>query len=315
MVIIGIESSCDETAVALVEEGKRVLSSEVASQQDIFALYGGVVPELASRQHLEVIVPLFRLSLQRSGTSLLSVNAVAATVKPGLSGSLLIGENFGRAVAQALEVPFLPVDHLEAHLAVNFLSGLPHFPALGLVISGGHSSLFFITGPNQFEILGDTRDDAAGEAFDKVARLLSLPYPGGPPLERLAASAKEKIHFPVPFVRHSYDFSFSGLKTAVAYYLKENPGADKASVAAGFQEAVAQALVRKLDYAFRQKKVKTVLTGGGVMANKYLREKLAGWAEARGVNLKVPEASLSLDNGVMVAVRGYYLLSKNWASN
>jgi len=310
MIILGIESSCDETAVALVADGSKVLSSEVAGQADIHSLYGGVVPELASRQHLKVIVPLFKRCLKKSGIPISKVDAVAATIAPGLSGSLLVGDNFGRAVALTLEVPFLPVNHIEAHLAVNFLYRLPEFPALGLVVSGGHSSLFLISGPNDFQILGETRDDAAGETFDKVARVLGLPYPGGPPLEKLAAAAESAIRFPLPGVKNSYDFSFSGLKTAVIYYLKEHPEVDRAGVAAGFQNSVAEGLVRKLDYACSRHKVNSILTGGGVLANNFLRSKLKTWAENKGMELRIPSISFSLDNAVMVAVRAFHLLQK-----
>ena len=314
MLILGIESSCDETAIALVADGNKVLASEVASQEDIHSLYGGVVPELASRRHLEVIVPLFRLCLKKAGfenpllgkPDLSAISAVAATTKPGLSGSLLIGENFGRAIASALEVPFFPVDHLEAHLSANFLPEMPPFPALGLVVSGGHSSLFLVTGPNGFEVLGETRDDAAGEAFDKVARLLSLPYPGGPQIENLAEESKSPVRFPLPGVRNSYDFSFSGLKTAVAYYLKGTPDAEKAEVAAGFQQSVAEGLVRKLDYAYRREPVRSVLTGGGVLANNFIRNRLKVWAKENQVELRIPPIALSLDNAVMVSLRAFW---------
>ena len=310
MIILGIESSCDETAVALVADGCKILSSEVAGQEDIHSLYGGVVPELASRQHLEVIVPLFKRCLQKAGIAISEINAVAATTAPGLSGSLLVGDNFGRAVALALEVPFLPVNHIEAHLAANFFPRLPEFPALGLVVSGGHSSLFLLSGPNNFQILGETRDDAAGETFDKVARVLGLPYPGGPPLERLAVTAESAIRFPLPGVRNSYDFSFSGLKTAVIYYLKEHPEADRAAVAAGFQNSVAKGLIQKLDYACTRHQVRSILTGGGVLANNFLRSKLKNWAEEKGMKLRIPSTSFSLDNAAMVAVRGFYLRQK-----
>ncbi|MFH2067871.1 MAG: tRNA (adenosine(37)-N6)-threonylcarbamoyltransferase complex transferase subunit TsaD [Candidatus Omnitrophota bacterium] len=308
MIILGIESSCDETAAALVADGTKILSSEVASQEDIHSLYGGVVPELASRQHLEVIVPIFKRCLQKAGIKISAVNAVAATTAPGLSGSLLVGDNFGRAVALALEVPFVPVNHLEAHLAANFFPQLPEFPALGLVVSGGHSSLFLLSGPNDFQVLGETRDDAAGETFDKIARVLSLCYPGGPPLERLAATAESAIRFPLPGVKNSYDFSFSGLKTAVVYYLKEHPEADKAAVAAGFQNSVVEGLIRKLEYARNRHKVRSILTGGGVLANNFLRSKLKIWAEEKGIGLRIPSVAFSLDNAGMVAVRAFYLL-------
>ena len=306
MVILGIESSCDETAVALVADGKRVLSAEVASQTDIHSLYGGVVPELASRRHLEVIEPLFRLCLKNADLEIAGIDAVAATTAPGLSGALLVGENFGRAFAAGRGIPFLAVNHLEAHLSANFLPELPDFPALGLVVSGGHSSLFLVAGPNRFELLGETRDDAAGESFDKVARLLSLPYPGGPPLEKLAAEAKKPVRFPLPGVRNSYDFSFSGLKTAVAYYRKDNPDSSRADVAAGFQTAVAEGLARKLDYVCRRQRVRSVLTGGGVLANGFIRSRLQEWAGKNRVKLFVPPVELALDNAVMVAVRGFY---------
>ncbi len=306
MLVLGIESSCDETAVALVADGRRVLAAEVASQEEVHARYGGVVPELASRRHLESILPLYLLCLEKSGRAATAIDLVAATVRPGLSGSLLVGEAFGRALAAGLEKPFLGIDHLEAHLSASFPEGLPDFPALGLVVSGGHSSLFLVNAPDDFRLLGQTRDDAAGEVFDKIARVLDLPYPGGPPLERLALQARKPVRFPKPGVRNSLDFSFSGLKTAVIYYLQEHPEAGAADVAAGFQAAVAEGLINKLDYALGRFPVKSVLTGGGVLANRFLRARLEAWAQGRGLRLYVPGIERSLDNAVMVAVRAFY---------
>ncbi|HNQ35018.1 MAG TPA: tRNA (adenosine(37)-N6)-threonylcarbamoyltransferase complex transferase subunit TsaD [bacterium] len=306
MLVLGIESSCDETAVALVADGRRILASEVASQAELHLPYGGVVPELASRRHLESLLPLYRLCLEKSGQPAAAIDLVAATVRPGLSGSLLVGESFGRALAAGLERPFLGIDHLEAHLSAGFPDGLPEFPALGLVVSGGHSSIFLVEDPDTFRLLGQTRDDAAGEVFDKVARVMDLPYPGGPPIERLALQARHPVRFPKPGVRNSLDFSFSGLKTAVIYYRQGHPEAAAADVAAGFQAAVAEGIAGKLDYALSRFPVKSVLTGGGVLANRFLRSRLETWAQGRGVRLYVPPIERSLDNAVMVAVRAFY---------
>lgn len=307
MIILGIESSCDETAVALLDGGRRVAAARVAGQEDIHSLYGGVVPELASRRHLEVIVPLCERCFAEAGLAPAALGAVAASTRPGLSGALMVGEAFARAAAGALGIPFIAIDHLEAHLAVNFLGAAPALPALGLVVSGGHSSLYLVSAPNRYRLLGETRDDAAGETFDKVARALGLPYPGGPPLEKLAAGAREPaVRFPPPGVRDSFDFSFSGLKTAVIYHLDREPAADRAAVAAGFQAAVAAGLTRNLAYAVNRHQVRSVIAGGGVLANNYLRGRLEKWAAGRNIALHVPVLAECLDNAVMVAVRAWF---------
>lgn len=307
MVILGIETSCDETAVALLRNRRETLASLVGRQEEIHAPYGGVVPELASRRHLEVISPLFEKCLARAGLEPADIDAVAASTRPGLSGSLIVGEGFGRALAGALEKPFIPVDHLEAHLAVNFLAEKePALPALGLVISGGHSSIYLVHAPDSYEVLGETRDDAAGETFDKVARSLGLPYPGGPPLEKLAAGAGEnRVRFPLPGVARSFDFSFSGLKTAVVYHVAKNPGADRAAVAAGFQDAVAAGVRRHLEYARFNTGARTLLTGGGVLANARLRAEISAWAKEKKVSLYLPPPVNALDNALMVAARAF----------
>ena len=317
MKILGVETSCDESAAAVVEDGRRILSNVIASQVSLHARYGGVVPEVASRRHLESLLPVIESALSESGCGWKDLEALAVTVGPGLSGSLLVGLNTAKAIAFARDLPLVAVSHLEAHIYANWLDAdgsdvpPPRFPLLALIVSGGHSDLLVMEDHGCYRLLGRTRDDAAGEAFDKVARLLGLGFPGGPAVERASTGVPVDRHLaqrlPRAVLRGVYDFSFSGLKTAVIYYLKEHPEADRAAVAAGFQNSVVEGLIRKLDYACNRHKVRSVLTGGGVLANNFLRTKLKIWAEEKGIELRIPSISFSLDNAVMVAVRGFYL--------
>ncbi len=314
MIVLGIESSCDETAAALVRDGDTILSSVVASQEEVHHRYGGVVPELASRRHMEAILPVMRAALAQAGLGLAEIDAVAATRGPGLIGSLLVGFSFAKALAFALRIPWVGVNHLEAHIHALFLdSNPPRFPFVALLASGGHTGLYFVSSHMSMELLGQTRDDAAGEAFDKVAKMLSLGYPGGAVIDRLAPQGdRDRIRFPRPFVdKDSCDFSFSGIKSAVGRYLREHPDSSPthvADIAAGFQEAVVEVLVYKLVRAARTTDCRRVALAGGVAANSRLRERLRQDAGAEGMDVHLPSARLCGDNAAMVAALGCRLV-------
>ena len=317
MRILAIESSCDETAAAVVEDGTRVLSSVVASQLETHGRYGGVVPELASRAHLEVLLPAIEESLRQAGAGFRDIDAVAATRGPGLIGALLVGLTAAKAMAFALDIPLLAVNHLEAHIYANFL----HFedlepPLVAFVVSGGHTLLVHMTEHRRYRLLGETLDDAAGEAYDKVARYLGLGYPGGAAIDRIARQGDPSaIAFPRAIMRDgSYNFSLSGLKTAVINYvrkLKENgqpvPTED---IAAGFEAAVVEVQVFKIVRAAQETAVKSVLLAGGVAANSYLREKLQEALDPMRVKLYYPPLQLCMDNAAMVAALGARMLSE-----
>lgn len=314
MIVLGVESSCDETAAALVRDGDTILSSVVASQEEVHHRYGGVVPELASRRHMEAILPVMRAALAQAGLGLAEIDAVAATRGPGLIGSLLVGFSFAKALAFALRIPWVGVNHLEAHIHALFLdSNPPRFPFVALLASGGHTGLYFVSSHMSMELLGQTRDDAAGEAFDKVAKMLSLGYPGGAVIDRLARQGdRDRIRFPRPFIeKDSCDFSFSGIKTAVGRYLREHPDSSPihvADIAAGFQEAVVEVLVYKLVRAARTQACRRVALAGGVAANSRLRERLRQDAGAEGMEVYLPSARLCGDNAAMVAALGCRLV-------
>lgn len=312
--ILGIDTSCDDTSASLIEvtDGKvDVVANIVSSQEEIHAKYGGIVPELASRRHIEMIWPVVEEAL--GGTSLGEVSAVSVCMGPGLIGSLLVGCSFAKALSFAQGLPLVAVNHLEGHILSAFLNGkIPEFPFISLVVSGGHTSLYRADGFGQYEELGRTRDDAAGEAFDKVSKLLGLGYPGGPLIDRLAKEGDPKaVAFPRAYLPGSMDFSFSGLKTAVMNHLrgllKENPDeALKKDIAASFQAAVVDVLVRKTEWAIKKESIKRLTVAGGVAANSALREKMASMAEERGVALMIPPVKYCTDNAAMVALAGYH---------
>ncbi|TMD61496.1 MAG: tRNA (adenosine(37)-N6)-threonylcarbamoyltransferase complex transferase subunit TsaD, partial [Chloroflexi bacterium] len=278
MKILAFETSCDETGVAVVEDGRTIRSNVLASQIATHAKTGGIVPEIAAREHLRAIDPLVEDALQTAGLALKDVDAVAATVGPGLAGCLLVGANYARGLALAAGLPFIGVNHLEAHVYANWLATSdppptePELPAVVLVVSGAHSDLVVMHHHREFELLGRTIDDAAGEAFDKVARLIGLSFPGGPEIER-AAKSGDPVAVPLPraWLADSYDFSFSGLKTAVLRYTRERPGYSVPDVAASFQKAVAEVLAEKTARAVAEFGGRSVLLGGGVAANGQLR--------------------------------------------
>jgi N6-L-threonylcarbamoyladenine synthase len=314
VIVLGVESSCDETAAALVRDGQRVLASVVASQEEVHHRYGGVVPELASRRHLEAVIPVVRETLSQAGLELAHIDAVAATQGPGLIGSLLVGFSFAKALAFARDLPWVGVNHLEGHIHALFLEDRPPpFPFVALLVSGGHTGLYWVRSFLSMERLGQTRDDAAGEAFDKVAKMLSLGYPGGEMIDRLAAQGDpSRIRFPRPYLeKDGWDFSFSGIKTAVARYLSEHADSYRshaADIVAGFQEAVVDVLVYKLIRSAQRRDCRRVALAGGVAANSRLRERLRQDAEAQDMEVYLPSPRLCGDNAAMVAAAGYHLL-------
>jgi len=306
--ILGIETSCDETAAALVEHGSRMISNVVASQIDIHARYGGVVPEVASRQHLLTIIPVIKEAM--AGANWQDIDGIAVTHGPGLAGSLLVGVNAAKAIALATGLSIVGVNHLEAHVYANWLEDYPPsggnggviFPCLCLIVSGGHSDLLLMKGHGEFERLGRTLDDAAGEAFDKAARILGLGYPGGPAIERAAASGTPSVPLPRAWLNRSHDFSFSGLKTAM-WHLAYKGGVSVADAAASFQLAVTDVLVAKTIEAARRAEVEQILLSGGVAANRTLTRRFL--AESQ-VPVLVPPPHLCTDNAAMVAACGYH---------
>ncbi|MFQ6066151.1 MAG: tRNA (adenosine(37)-N6)-threonylcarbamoyltransferase complex transferase subunit TsaD [bacterium] len=311
MLILGIETSCDETAAAVVEDGKRILSNVVASQVELHRKFWGIVPEIASRKHLEVIIPIIKESLSQARIKLKDLDAVAATYGPGLLGSLLVGLTAAKGLAYFLELPFIGINHLEAHLYANFLSYSEIIPPLtGLIISGGHTELVYLSRERKYEILGTTRDDAVGEAFDKVARILNLGYPGGPAIEKIAKKGNpQSVDLPLThFKNDTLDFSFSGIKTAVLYYVKDlekkKVSIPTADIAASFQLKVAQMLSQNLFKAAYLKKVRKIILGGGVSANLFLRSFLEK-EKPQGLEIFFPPLELCTDNAAMVAACAY----------
>jgi len=309
--ILGLETSCDETGVAVIENGCKVVSNHVASQVDIHAVFGGVVPEIASRQHTKIITQLVEAALRDAGDA---VDAIAATAGPGLMGSLLVGVNFGKALAYARGLPFVPVQHLEGHIFSAFLGdNPPAFPFLALLVSGGHTCLIWCREPHHYEVLGTTRDDAVGESFDKVARLLELPYPGGPSIQRTAETGDPKaFDFPRAMAHSdSLDFSYSGLKTAVLYTLRDE-GGKREDLAASFQDAAIDILMIKTQAAIARTHAERLVVAGGVAANALLRKRLA--AEIT-IPVWVPPLKYCVDNGAMIAAAAHSLLEHGRVGN
>ncbi len=313
MKILAIESSCDETAVAIVEDGRRVLCDCIASQVALHREYGGVVPEIASRKHMEAIYPLAEKALQDTGLSRGDIDAVAVTYAPGLIGALLVGVNFAKSAALALDVPLIPVHHIRGHIAANYIA-YPDLkpPFLCLVVSGGHTLLVDVKDYTSFEILGSTRDDAAGECFDKVARVLGMPYPGGAALDRMAVGGDGK-KYPMPHTKLSgnpLDMSFSGLKTAalntIHHAQQVGEELDIPSFCASFSHAVSDMLVPRVVEALRQTGNKHGAVAGGVAANSHIRKCLQAAAEEMGATLYLPPLNLCGDNGAMIGAQAYY---------
>ena len=320
--ILGIETSCDETAAAIVEDGKKIISNVVASQISIHQKYGGVVPEIASRKHVEFIIPVIDKALDESGKRITDLSAIAVTYGPGLIGSLLVGLSVAKAMAYAKNIPLIGVNHLEAHIYANFLEHNEIKPPfICLIVSGGHTSLVYIRHFGEYELLGQTKDDAAGEVLDKIAKFLNLGYPGGPIIEKLAKEGDpSSIQFPRPILNDkSYDFSFSGLKTAVIYYIKElkkeNKNIPVSDILASFQQAVTDVLVGKTIKAALKFKTKQIVLAGGVAANSSLRRQIKEKANLLSIKVFYPSISLCTDNAAMVASAGYYKFKENKKSS
>ncbi len=312
-VILGIETSCDETAASVVVNGRVVRSSVVSSQIDLHAKYGGVVPEIAGRAHVQLMVPVVAEALEQAGLDRTGkgLDAVAATVGPGLIGSLLVGVSAAKSLAMAWGVPFLGVNHLEAHLLSPFLEhgDAVQLPLVTLLVSGGHTLIVLMSTPTDYQVLGSTIDDAAGEAYDKVARFLGLPYPGGPEIDRLASSGLGRtdaaVRFPRGLWKEGYDFSFSGLKTAVVKQIKARPELSDADVAAAFQESVVDVLVEKTLRAARDHGARSIALGGGVAANSALRAAFDS-QRTTGMSVFLPPRSMCTDNAAMVAAAAWW---------
>ena len=328
MRILGIETSCDETCAAVVEDGRRVLSSVVATQVDIHRKYGGVVPEIASRAHLEALVPVVAEAMAQAGARPAEMDAVAVVHRPGLIGSLLLGVTAAKTLAWLHDVPLVGVNHVEAHIYAACLDRDEEpFPCVGLIVSGGHTSLYACEGPRAQTLLGATTDDAAGEAFDKVASILGLPYPGGPSIDCAAEGGSAKaVRFSRPWLaRDSFDFSFSGLKTAVLYHVRGRGAGAKtrpthlteqevADVAASFQECVVDVLVGKTVRAAEARGLDRIIVGGGVAANRRLRARMLEEAEARGLEVLLPPMRYCTDNAAMVAGLAYHYVEAGLTS-
>ena len=308
MRVLAIETSCDETAAAVVDDGRHVRSSVVASQVDLHARFGGVVPEVAGRAHLDLLGPVVEDALAAAGSSGAQLDVVAATIGPGLIGSLLVGVSAAKAYSLAWGKPFVGVNHMEGHLHAAFLED-PELalPAVVLLVSGGHTMLVLMTREGRYRLLGQTIDDAAGEAFDKVARFLGLGYPGGPAIDRVARDGDPgAIAFPRGLAHHGYDFSFSGLKTSVVNYVRKHPEAAVADVAASFQEAVVDVLVGKARRAAADVGARGICIGGGVAANSVLRERIEAACSADGLAAFVPSRAMCTDNAAMVAATAWH---------
>jgi N6-L-threonylcarbamoyladenine synthase len=304
MKILGIETSCDETAASVVEDGAKILSNEIASQVEIHARYGGIVPEVASRQHTLSIIPIIRAAMQKADVKWQELGAIAVTNGPGLAGSLLTGVNAAKAIALAQNLPLVGVNHLEGHMYANWLTGNElKFPLICLIVSGGHSDLVLMKGHGDYTLLGRTRDDAAGEAFDKAARLLGLGYPGGPVIQKAAETGQANIPLPKSWIKGTNDFSFSGIKSSLLRLVTENKDINKNDFAASFQAAVVDVLVTKTIDAAQEYNVRQILLAGGVAANKPLRETLTARSPFPVI---IPPFILCTDNAAMIAACGYF---------
>ena len=315
--LLAIETSCDETGAALFSEEGKLIKHLLYSQVAIHSPFGGIVPEIASRKQLEILMPLIQRLLKEVDISIRELKCVCATFGPGLIGSLLVGVSMAKALSFALKIPLIAVDHLQAHLFSIFLEKEIKFPYIGLLVSGGHTALFLVNSWEDYQLLGHTRDDAAGEAFDKVAKLLNLSYPGGPVISKLAEKGNRKaISFPRPLLEEdNFDFSFSGLKTAVFNYLRTNPDFKTEDVCASFEEAVCEVLIEKTLKAAEKFKIPRIVVVGGVASNKRLRKLFHKKAKTKGFEIYFPSPEFCTDNAAMVGIVGYYKWKKGlWDS-
>ncbi|MCM8801459.1 MAG: tRNA (adenosine(37)-N6)-threonylcarbamoyltransferase complex transferase subunit TsaD [Candidatus Omnitrophica bacterium] len=320
MYVLGIETSCDETSASIVKDGREVLSNIVSSSLGFYKRYGGIIPEIASRMQIETINAVSESALKEAKLRLRDIGLISVTCGPGLLGSLLVGISFAKALSLSLKLPLLGINHLYSHIYSSFLNKKNiDLPFIGLVVSGGHTSLFYVKDFDKIKLLGSTLDDACGEAFDKVAKILGLGYPGGPIIERLAKKGNpHKIKFSCSNTKNPLDFSFSGIKTAVLYYIQRRTLKDKnevADIAASFQQAVIEVLVKKSLLACRLKRLKRLVIGGGVVMNNRLRERFSEIAEKEGIKVLFPDKEFCTDNAAMVAGLGYYLFKKGKVSD
>lgn len=319
MIILGIETSCDETAVALIREDRIILSDLLSSQIDLHRKYGGIVPELACRRHVEAIGPLIYETLQKSGYSYDQIDAIAVTAGPGLVGALLVGVSIAKSLSYSLNIPLLAVHHLEGHISSVFIEHSQiSFPSVALVVSGGHTNLYYMSEKGKYRLLGKTIDDAAGEVLDKGARMLGYPYPGGPVIDRLAQKGDpERISFPRPYRSSTHlDFSFSGLKTSLMHLLSKLGGTPEeylsshSDIAAGYQAAIVDTLTEKTFRAVKNERAKSVMLVGGVAANSLLRKRFSEIGKQQGVETYIPAMRYCTDNGAMIAMAGLIHLEK-----
>ena len=334
MLILSIETSCDETSAAVVKNGSEILSNVISSQVEFHKKYGGIVPEIASRKHIEVINPIIQEALDSAKVTFKDLDAVAVTHGPGLIGSLIVGLSAAKAIAYALNIPLIGVNHLEAHIYANFINPKsetlnpkqsqnsklknPKFPFICLVVSGGHTMLVVVEDHGKYKVIGRTRDDAAGEAFDKVARFLKIGYPGGPIIDKMAKEGNPTaINFTRPMLNDGFDFSFSGIKTAVVTHVKRNRDfqSQVPDLVASFQQAIVDVLVTKTIRAAEEFDCRTIALAGGVAANSCLRKELGEKGASKGINVIIPPLILCTDNAAMVGARGYYLFKEGKTSN
>ncbi|RJQ52525.1 MAG: tRNA (adenosine(37)-N6)-threonylcarbamoyltransferase complex transferase subunit TsaD [Nitrospiraceae bacterium] len=307
MLILGIDTSCDDTAAAVVEDGNKIISNIVSSQDEIHKKYGGIVPELASRRHTELIIPVVNEAMQRAGVDFPDISAISVSYGPGLIGSLLVGVCFSKALSFVRNIPLVAVNHLEGHIFSIFLEAKPEFPFIALVVSGGHTSIYRVNGFGDYSELGRTRDDAAGEAFDKVAKLLGFGYPGGPVIDAIALKGNRKaVNFPKSLLREGLDFSFSGLKTAVMNHIRTSDEIKKEDIAASFQDSVVEILTIKALEAAQANGIKRIILSGGVSANSALRASIKEKAAEAGLEVYLPSVRLCTDNAAMIASAGYH---------
>ena len=315
MLVLGIESSCDETSVAIVEDGRKVLSNVINSQIKIHERFGGVVPEIASRNHVQAISTVTKQALEQAKITFDQVDAISCTMGPGLVGALLVGVSYAKALSFALDKPLIGTNHIKGHIAANYITHKELKPPfICLIISGGHTHLVQVKDYNDFQILGKTRDDAIGEAFDKVARVIGLGYPGGPKIDKMAKQGKTNIHLPRTYFEN-LDFSFSGIKTAVINLNHKNPDIDKSDLCASFEQAVTEVIVTNTVKACKNSNVKTVALAGGVSANSYIRNAFDNVAKENNIDIYYPKMELCTDNAAMIASAGYYELINGKTSN